>query len=132
MHIIINKWLHRFSCINKNICLFRIHENKYFFSGHILENKCLSWAINALQCLIRNKTSHIFLDHINPLNADLNPNCHLLALLGAHHILHVSRIRVKKCNDNNTFSLVTIALNICEGNHLATLIDKNVLDIFKR
>jgi hypothetical protein len=31
---------------------------------------------------------------INPLNAKLNPICHLLALLGAHHILHVSRIRV--------------------------------------
>jgi len=33
---------------------------------------------------------------INPLNAELNPICHLLALLGAHHILHVSRIRVKQ------------------------------------
>jgi len=31
---------------------------------------------------------------INPLNAELNPICHLLVLLGAHHILHVSRIRV--------------------------------------
>ena len=31
---------------------------------------------------------------INPLNAKFNPICHLLALLGAHHILHVSRIRV--------------------------------------
>ena len=30
----------------------------------------------------------------NSLNADLNPICHLLALLGSHHILHVSRIRV--------------------------------------
>jgi len=30
----------------------------------------------------------------NPLNAELNPICHLLALLGAHHILHVSRRRV--------------------------------------
>jgi len=30
----------------------------------------------------------------NPLNAELNPICHLLALLGAHHILHVSRVRV--------------------------------------
>jgi hypothetical protein len=30
----------------------------------------------------------------NPLNAQLNPICHLLALLGAHHILHVGRIRV--------------------------------------
>jgi hypothetical protein len=31
---------------------------------------------------------------INPLNAQLNIICHLLGLLGAHHILHVSRIRV--------------------------------------
>jgi len=31
---------------------------------------------------------------INPLNAELNPICYLLALLGAHHFLHVSRIRV--------------------------------------
>ena len=30
----------------------------------------------------------------NPLNAKLNPICHLLALFGAHHILHVSKIRV--------------------------------------
>jgi hypothetical protein len=29
------------------------------------------------------------------LNAELNPVCHLLALLGVHHILHISRIRVK-------------------------------------
>ena len=32
---------------------------------------------------------------VNPLNAELNPICYLLALLGAHHFLHVSRIRVK-------------------------------------
>jgi len=32
--------------------------------------------------------------HINPLNAELNPIFHLLVLLEAHHILHVSRIRV--------------------------------------
>jgi len=30
----------------------------------------------------------------NPLNPELNPICYLLALLGAHHFLHVSRIRV--------------------------------------
>jgi hypothetical protein len=33
--------------------------------------------------------------NINPLNAELNPIYHLLALLGAHTILHVSRIKVK-------------------------------------
>jgi len=32
---------------------------------------------------------------INPLNAELNPICYLLALLGAHHFLHISWVRVK-------------------------------------
>jgi len=32
---------------------------------------------------------------LNPLNPELNPICCLLALLEAHHFLHVSRIRVK-------------------------------------
>ena len=31
----------------------------------------------------------------NPLNPELNPICYLLALLGAHHFFHVSRVRVK-------------------------------------
>jgi hypothetical protein len=29
-----------------------------------------------------------------PLNTELNHICHLLALLGVHHIFHISRIRV--------------------------------------
>ena len=33
--------------------------------------------------------------NFNPLNPESNPICYLLALLGAHHFLHVSRIRVK-------------------------------------
>ena len=40
-------------------------------------------------------TFPIVRDMFNPLNAELNPICYLLALLGAHHFLHVSRIRVK-------------------------------------
>ena len=32
---------------------------------------------------------------LNTLNPELNPICYLLALLGAYHFLHVSRIRVK-------------------------------------
>jgi len=40
----------------------------------------------------------------NPLNAELNPICHLLALLGAHHILHISELRVKlKMNPMSVF-----------------------------
>jgi len=33
---------------------------------------------------------------INPLNAELNPICHLLVLLGAQYISHVSVLRVKE------------------------------------
>ena len=33
---------------------------------------------------------------INPLNAELNPIRHLLALVGARHIVHLSRVRVKQ------------------------------------
>jgi len=36
-------------------------------------------------------------DTFNPLNAELNSVCYLLALL-THHFLHVSRIRVKSLN----------------------------------
>jgi len=36
----------------------------------------------------------IYIVIIEPFNPELNPICHLLALLGAHHILHFSRIRV--------------------------------------
>ena len=41
---------------------------------------------------------------INSLNAELNPICHLLALLGAHHIFHVSGLRV------NIFAVIS---NLC-------------------
>ena len=35
---------------------------------------------------------------VNPLNAELNPICHLLALLGGATIVAVSRLRVKGTN----------------------------------
>ena len=45
---------------------------------------------------IQNLVVTICTTSLNPLNAELNLNCHLLALrvLGAHHILHISRIGV--------------------------------------
>ena len=39
-------------------------------------------------------TCHRIIFNINPLNTELNPICHLLALLEAHHIVHVSGLRV--------------------------------------
>jgi len=46
-------------------------------------------------------------DGIHRLRAELNPICHLLTLLGAHHILHVSRIRVK-------YNVLMIFLLLCK------------------
>ena len=43
---------------------------------------------------------------INPLNAELNPICHLLALLGTHHIFHISVLRVNV--NNNAINKVII------------------------
>ena len=43
------------------------------------------------------EADHCFLRiaEVNPLNPELNPISYLLASLGTHHFLHVSRIRVK-------------------------------------
>jgi hypothetical protein len=41
-------------------------------------------------CII-NKLQLFISGSFNPLNAELNPICSLLALFGAHHILYVSR-----------------------------------------
>ena len=46
-----------------------------------------------------------FLSGFNPLNAELNPICHLLALLD-HHILHLSRIRVNETSISSTYFLI--------------------------
>ena len=63
---------------------------------------------------------------VNTLNAKLNPICHLLALL-AHHILHVSRIRVNL----NVMSFLTdfnqcwnVPLNLVHSHN--TKFDKNL------
>ena len=58
---------------------------------------------------------------INPLNPELNPICYLLALLGAHHFLHVSRIRVKSLTLRRLMSYIYVApiLDV-SGSHTTT------------
>lgn len=52
-------------------------------------------------------------NRINPLNSDINPIYHLLAFVVAHHILHVSKVRVKVQNflDNSSFDVVLCVPN---------------------
>jgi hypothetical protein len=52
------------------------------------------------------------LNDFNPLNAELNPICYLLALLGAHHFLHISRIRVKSSTLRLLMSYIYIYIYI--------------------
>ena len=55
----------------------------------------------------------------NPINAELNHIRHLLALVGARHIVHVSRVRVKqvpktpdvKPGDINVFIIYDVVIN---------------------
>jgi len=46
--------------------------------------------------------------HFNTLSAELNPICYLMALLRAHHIIHVSRVKV------NAYSRLTVQKNILQ------------------
>jgi hypothetical protein len=55
------------------------------------------WIIKAAVCWT------LYFSFFNPLKAELNPICHLLALLGAHPIFHVSRIRV----NNSRFKVLS-------------------------
>ena len=47
-------------------------------------------------------------DVINPLKPELNPIFYLLALLGAHHFLYFSRIRVKSLTFRRLMSYIYI------------------------
>jgi len=58
-------------------------------------NECSVW-LNF--CMLWRRRNHWY-KIVNPLNAEVNPICRLQALLGAHHILHISRIRVKYKTD---------------------------------
>ena len=53
---------------------------------------------------------------LNPLNPELNPICYLLALVGAHHFLHFSRIRVKVLTFRLLMSYIYIYIYI-ESTH---------------
>jgi len=59
----------------------------------------MKYCLSSVICLC---IMNILLIVFNPLNAELNPICHLLTLLGGHHILHVSGLRVNICKQDRT------------------------------
>ena len=50
-----------------------------------------NFSLHVSDRLVHHQENQMF----NTLKPELNPICYLLALLGAHHFLHVKRIRVK-------------------------------------
>jgi len=62
-------------------------------------SSCGLWTVHSTKSLKTMILIFLFLLRgltFSPSNAELNPICHLLVLLGAHHIPHVSRIRLKR------------------------------------
>jgi hypothetical protein len=57
---------------------------------------------------------------MNPLNAELNPICHLLTLAEAHHFVDVSRIRVniKRVADLHIVETLRLYLKYLQINNL--------------
>ena len=68
--------------------------------------------ISVQKLLFRSVVVQTALTVFNPLNAELNPICCLLALLGAHHFLRVSRIRVKSLTLRLLMSYIYIYIYI--------------------
>ena len=72
-----------------------------WYKGQVSTEECRPVTLifsraNKISCMcLRQPPTLQYEVRINPLKPELNPICYLLALLGAHHFLHVSRIRVK-------------------------------------
>jgi hypothetical protein len=78
------------------LCYMYFHLLRASVEGvkHVTQNNIQYSRQLSIHKITKKKIDNILFP-INPLNVELNPTCHLLALLGAHHNLHVSKIRVK-------------------------------------
>ena len=90
-----------FNSICQNGGFFNIVTKLYFpnFTIHLLTGCVTISILRKVQlCIVYCRLLRIVLGLwlINSIKAKLNPICHLLALLEAHHNLHVSGIRVKE------------------------------------
>ena len=61
----------------------------------MLQNKQNSPFFSPVMVILVASTTIRSVESFNPLNPELNPIRHLLALVGVRHIVHVSRVRVK-------------------------------------
>jgi len=57
----------------------------------------------------------LLVGQINPLKVKLNPICHLLAVLRAHLILHVSSLRVNTINGSMATEYKSVSRPVARG-----------------
>jgi transposase len=92
--------------LNRKIYKYERHyvENKPQIMQRVLKMQYISLLLKYMTLISRSVFPCLCLyvnisllkgDWLNPLSPELNPICYLLALLGAHDFLHISRIRVK-------------------------------------
>ena len=72
----------------QNLLYVRTHLQRIYYNLDLFQQRWTQQTNQRCQCAFA-------IQNFNPLNAELNPIRHLLALVGARHIVHVSRIRVK-------------------------------------
>ena len=92
-----------FSLAKVNNYLIMSYKWKCFFHENYLK---IFFSIKQERCRPIHK---YYIIKISPLNAELNPFSHLLALLGAHHILNVSRVRVTCINFDFNINNLNVA-----------------------
>ena len=93
--------------VARNFCITRYTTISKSLTLHVI----ITWRGDSLQVgrsgdpiPVEARFSALF----NPLNPELNPICYLLALLGVHHFLHVSRIRIKSLTLRRLMSYIYI------------------------
>jgi len=93
--------LHNQCCmfiVNSSSCSVKLLPHIWVFISIIikLHNRNFIWEHWIIEGFVKEMSKFCkSIVWINPLSPELNPICYLLALLGAHHFLHVSRISVK-------------------------------------
>jgi len=95
------QWHYKTMKLRKNggKCISSAALNYAIKMGQRTANSCsyeIKWNANLMQLG----------NFIKSLNAELNAVCHLLALLGAHHIFHVSRITVNGILNSTCFGYI--------------------------
>jgi len=121
----------RFTYIFKGLISMALHfEPLEMKATHSSEMPGITYPSDAASChrkpesldtvsLIIIRSDQVLHIGLSPLKVKLNPICHLLALLGAHLILHVSRIRVKGPATDTSKTITDVVMIAVIFKHIA-------------